>query len=60
MVENRNTKEEKVEYERNYFLTPSTSLDEQRQVASYDSFDESNEPYQKSTARIVLRKYVIK
>ncbi len=57
---NENVKKEKIEYERNYFSTPNTSLDKQRQVANYDSFDKSNEPYQKSTARVILRKYVIK
>jgi hypothetical protein len=48
------------EIEKNYFSTPSTSLDKQRQVASYDdSFDISNEPYRKSISRVIVRRYKI-
>lgn len=45
---------------KNYFSTPSTSLDKQRQVASYDDFDISNQPYRKSTSREIVRRYTIK
>ncbi|MDR3503883.1 MAG: hypothetical protein P4L79_14995 [Legionella sp.] len=45
---------------KNYFSTPSTSLDKQRQVAGYDSFDISSEPYRKSTSRVIVRRYTVK
>ena len=45
---------------KNYFSTPSTSIDKQRQVAGYDSFDISSEPYRKSTSRVIVRRYTVK
>jgi hypothetical protein len=49
-----------IESGKNYFSTPNTSLDKQRQVASFESFDISNEPYRKSTSRVIVRRYTIK
>lgn len=64
MNKNKDTQKpivEKVENDkRNYFSTPSTTLVKQRQTTDYDSFDLSNEPYCKSTARIIIKKYAIK
>lgn len=52
--------EDKAELDRNYFSTPSTSLDTQRQVTDFDSFDESSESYRKSHTQIIFKKYIIR
>lgn len=61
-MKKNNTKVSKIATEigKDYFSTPSTSFDKQRQVANYDSFDISSEPYRKSTSRVIIRKYTVK
>lgn len=60
MEKNNKNPEEKVGFLVNYFSTPNTSLDKQRQITNYDFFDVSNESYRKSTVRIIIKKYNIK
>lgn len=50
-----------IETERKYFSTPGTSpFQIQKQVEDYDLFGITSESYQKSSAKIIVRKYAIK
>lgn len=64
MLNNKNNQleSEALEQEGAYFSTPSTSSvsQQQRTIKNFNSFDETNESYRKSTSRIVLKKYIIK
>ncbi len=44
---------------REYFSTPNTAIENQKDISRYDNFDNHSEAYQKSESKMIVEKYVV-
>lgn len=48
-----------IKFIQKYFVTPSTSIDSQRQIEVFCDFEPSNIVYQKNASRIIIKRYKV-